>query len=77
MSQAQGWQEALLVYLAVAVTGMVIYLGLRLAEPIFRLLGRTGIQVMGRVLGLILAGIAVQFILNGLRAAGVVTGALE
>ena len=53
----------------------MIYLALRLAEPIFRLLGRTGIQALGRVLGLVLDGIAVQFILNGLRAAGMVSGA--
>jgi multiple antibiotic resistance protein len=48
---------------------------LRMAEPLFRLLGRTGIQVLGRILGLVLAGIAVQFVLNGLRAAGVVPAA--
>jgi multiple antibiotic resistance protein len=70
MAQARGWDESALVYLAVAVTGAVIYLSLRLADPIFRVLGRTGIQVLGRVLGLVLAGIAVQFIVNGLRAAG-------
>jgi multiple antibiotic resistance protein len=75
MSQAPGWEGAMAVYLAVALTGVVIYLTLRLAEPIFRLLGRTGIQVLGRVLGLVLAGIAIQFILNGLRAAGLVSGA--
>jgi multiple antibiotic resistance protein len=74
MSQARNWQEVLVVYLAVATTGVVTYLTLRLAEPIFRLLGRTGIQVLGRLLGLVLAAIAVQFVLNGLRAAGVVAG---
>jgi multiple antibiotic resistance protein len=75
MSQAAGWAEALVVYLAVAVTGGVSYLTLRLAEPLFRLLGRTGIQVLGRILGLLLAAIAVQFVLNGLRAAGIVYAA--
>ena len=75
MSQARDWAEVLIVYLSVAVTGVASYLTLLLAEPLFRLLGRTGIQVLGRVLGLILAGIAVQFVLNGLRAAGVVAGA--
>jgi multiple antibiotic resistance protein len=75
MSQASGWAEASLIYLAIAVTGAVSYVTLRLAEPLFRLLGRTGIQVMGRVLGLVLAGIAVQFVLNGLRAAGIVPAA--
>jgi multiple antibiotic resistance protein len=46
-----------------------------MAEPLFRLLGRTGIQVLSRLLGLVLATIAVQFVLNRLRAAGVVAGA--
>jgi multiple antibiotic resistance protein len=73
MGQARGWEEALAVYLSVALTGVLTYLTLRLAEPLFRLLGRTGIQVLGRVLGLVLAGIAVQFVFNGLRAAGVVS----
>jgi multiple antibiotic resistance protein len=72
MSQAHGWEQVVVVHLAVALTGVVIYLTLLLAEPLFRLLGRTGIQVLGRILGLVLAGIAVQFVLNGLRAAGVV-----
>jgi multiple antibiotic resistance protein len=75
MSQAPGWAEVSVVYLAIAVTGAVTYTTLRLAEPLFRLLGRTGIQVLGRILGLVLAGIAVQFVLNGLRAAGVVPAA--
>jgi multiple antibiotic resistance protein len=74
MSQAEGWEQAAAVYLSVGVTGIVTYLTLLLAEPLFLLLGRTGIGVLGRVLGLVLAGIAVQFVLNGLRAAGVVPG---
>jgi multiple antibiotic resistance protein len=49
----------------------VIDLALRMAEALFRVLGRTGIQVLERVLGLVLAGIAVQFVLEGLRAAGI------
>jgi multiple antibiotic resistance protein len=72
MSQAPGWVEASVIYLSIAVTGAVIFVTLRLAEPLFRLLGKTGIQVLGRILGLVLAGIAVQFVLNGLRAAGIV-----
>jgi multiple antibiotic resistance protein len=74
MSQAHGWEEELAVFLAVGVTGAVSYLTLLLAEPLIRLLGRTGIQVLSRLLGLVLAGIAVQFVLNGLRAVGVVPG---
>ena len=74
MSQATGWAEASAVYLAIVITGATIYVTLRMAELLFRLLGRTGIQVLGRILGLILAGIAVQFVLNGLNARALVLG---
>ena len=57
------------VFLAIVLTGVTCYLTLRLAEPIQRRLGNTGIHVVGRVLGLVLAGIAVQFVLDGLAAA--------
>ena len=59
-------------YLAIAATGIITYVTLRLAEPIQRRLGKTGIHILGRVLGLVLAGIAVQFVLNGLTAAGLI-----
>lgn len=53
----------------------MIYQTLRLAEPLFRLLGRPGILVMESVLGLVLTGIAVQFVLNELHGDGIVPGA--
>ncbi|MGL6097837.1 MAG: MarC family protein [Fimbriiglobus sp.] len=72
MARAGGWKEATMVYAAIGLTGVVCYLTLRLAEPIQRRLGTTGIHVLGRVLGLVLAGIAVQFVLDGLGAAGII-----
>ena len=69
MAQAQDTSQVALVFLAIALTGLVCYVTLRLADPIQRRLGTTGIHILGRVLGLVLAGIAVQFILNGLKAA--------
>jgi multiple antibiotic resistance protein len=76
MSQAHGWERVMVIYLSVALTGVLCFLTLRLAEPIYRLLGQTGIQVVGRLAGLVLAGIAIQFVLNGLRAAGMAPSAL-
>jgi multiple antibiotic resistance protein len=72
MAQAADGAEVGLVFLAIGLTGLVCYVTLRLAEPIQRRLGKTGVHVLDRVLGLVLAGIAVQFVLNGLAAAGLI-----
>ncbi|MFO0797236.1 MAG: MarC family protein [Gemmataceae bacterium] len=69
MAQAEDTAAVGLVFGAIAMTGVVCYLTLRLAEPIQQRLGKTGVHVLDRVLGLVLAGIAVQFVLNGLAAA--------
>ena len=69
MSKAANTAEAATVYAAILLTGLVSYATLRLGEPIQRRLGTVGIHVLGRVLGLVLAGIAVQFVLDGLTAA--------
>jgi multiple antibiotic resistance protein len=41
---------------------------LRLALPISKVLGKTGINIVTRIMGLILAAIAVQFIASGALA---------
>ncbi len=68
-SKAQNWGESALVQIAIVLTGLCCFITLRLAEPIQKRLGMTGIHVLGRVLGLVLAGIAVQFVLDGAAAA--------
>jgi multiple antibiotic resistance protein len=72
MAKAEGAFQASLVFAAIGLTGVVSYATLRLGEPIQRRLGLTGIHVLGRILGLVLAGIAVQFVLDGLGKAGVI-----
>ncbi len=72
VAKADGVGEVLLVHAAIALTGVASYITFRLAEPIMKRLGTTGIHVLGRILGLVLAGIAVQFVLDGLTAAGVI-----
>lgn len=68
-SQARGIIEAAVVYAAIIITGILSYLVLRLGEEVPRRLGRTGIRVLTRIMGLILAAIAVQFVLSGVRDA--------
>ena len=74
LSQAKDAWQASFVYIAIALTGVISYICLRLAGPIQRKLGKIGIHVLGRILGLVLAGIAVQLVLDGLSKAGVLPG---
>ncbi len=72
MSRADSWDKVASVFAAIGLTGGVAYLTLLLANPIQQRLGTTGIHVLGRVLGLVLAGIAVQFVLDGLAAGNLI-----
>lgn len=58
-----------LVFGCVLVTALSTYWILLAAEPVRRLLGTTGLHVLTRVMGLILAAVAVQFIVTGLTEA--------
>jgi multiple antibiotic resistance protein len=48
------------------------YVCMRASEVLERLLGHTGSDVIGRISGILLAAMAVQFVFDGLRQAGVV-----
>jgi multiple antibiotic resistance protein len=50
-------------FIALALT----YLMLMLVEPLGRLLGVTRTNVIARISGILLAAVAVQFILDGIR----------
>ena len=56
-----------LVMLSVLALNMVLFL---LAGPLSRALGRTGTMVVTRLLGMLLAALSIQFILDGLRGTG-------
>jgi multiple antibiotic resistance protein len=60
------WEEAMLVGYGVAV-GIAVYLAFSASGRISRLLGRTGIDIMTRLMGLILAALAVEIMADGLK----------
>lgn len=64
--QAEHWPEKLLFSVGIAGIGVVVWLVLRLAEPIGQRLGTAGLNIATRVMGLILAAMAVQFMADGL-----------
>lgn len=68
--QASSWSAAVPVYVAIALTGIATYVLLSYSTLLQRLLGKTGIHVLSRIMGLVLATIAVQFVLDGLRWGG-------
>jgi multiple antibiotic resistance protein len=46
---------------------IIAYIAMRAADVLVRILGQTGADVVGRISGILLAGLAVQFIFDGLR----------
>ena len=57
------------VFLAIAVTTALTFFILKYGQKIFRYFGKTGIMAMTRVLGLLLAAVGVQFVVNGIFGA--------
>ncbi len=69
MIAAEGgsWLHQAIIIAAIVLVCLILWLMLRLAVPISRLLGATGLNIASRLLGLLLAAIAVESMANGLR----------
>ena len=62
-----GGREKIVIVSAVLFTTILTFFILRYARKLANWLGQTGLLVLTRLMGLILAGIAVQFVLDGIR----------
>lgn len=69
VDRAKTFVEHSVIYLSIMATMLISYLTLTQASRFAHYLGATGINVMSRIMGLILAAIAAQFILNGVTEA--------
>ena len=60
------WWEYLGLMACGVLIGVVTFITLSLADPLSRVLGRTGINIVTRLMGLMLAALAVEFMVGGL-----------
>jgi multiple antibiotic resistance protein len=68
-SRAGAAMEKLALYASIGLLAGVTLLSLLFATRLVRLLGKTGINVVTRIMGLILAATAAQFVIDGWREA--------
>src|SRR3954454_61187 len=66
--RANDLTEKASIILMIGLCLIITYIAMRAADVLVRLLGHTGADVVGRISGVLLAGLAVQFIFDGLRS---------
>jgi multiple antibiotic resistance protein len=66
-NRAHDWQHYLIVSAEIVLVGIIIAILMRLSGKIAKQLGQTGMNIITRVMGLILAAISIEFISLGLK----------
>ena len=66
-SQVTGILQVSAILIAGLFISLFCYLALMAAGRISRLLGDTGLNIMSRIMGMLLAAVAIEIIVNGLR----------
>lgn len=65
-STAKNWMHLGQLMIACLLCAATCFAALRAATPISRMLGQTGINIVNRVMGMVLAAVSVEVIVNGL-----------
>jgi multiple antibiotic resistance protein len=63
-----------IVVIALLLILLLCYLAMLVALPIQRLLGLTGLAVVSRIVGVLLAALSMQFLIDGIKSSGIVPG---
>ncbi|WP_161597532.1 MarC family protein [Fluviispira multicolorata] len=66
-TRGQNWIDFILLLIAIVLVMWVTSLTLKSSQYLFRLLGKTGLNLMGKIMGILIAAIAVEFMITGLR----------
>jgi multiple antibiotic resistance protein len=65
VDRAQTYWQHILIYFSIGITMSLAYFLLRQANQVEKWMGQTGINVFNRLMGISLAAIAVQFVIDG------------
>jgi multiple antibiotic resistance protein len=68
-SRMTGWESKVVVLGGSLLTMIIAFLLLSFAENVQRIFGRTGMNILERVMGLILCVMAAQFVIDGVKQA--------
>jgi multiple antibiotic resistance protein len=68
-SRTHHLDERIALYVSIGLVSVISLVTLLLASQVLRILGKTGINLIGRIMGLILAASAAQFVIDGVRDA--------
>jgi multiple antibiotic resistance protein len=66
MGQSKAWWQTAPVFLSILITSISSFYILAAGARVLERLGETGVRILMRLMGLVLAAMAVQFVLNGI-----------
>ncbi len=66
-STAKGWLDMVSLLVSCLLIAATCWGALRAAAPLSRMLGQTGINIVNRIMGMILAAVSVEIIVDGLH----------
>ena len=69
MGRANNWQQELTIMIALAGVLLISLIAFLISGPLIRLMGETFTNILTRVLGVLLATLAAQFVLDGIKGA--------